>query len=270
MKIQIMNIYKESFSNVLSHKWEWAKIFSGPLLLWSLGFAWLAVAFLSNLDSFSLEGIVNTSKKESFDLLISQFCYQIITMVAELILIVGGVRYAVLQEGGDQWFSFNFNVRMLRVFLYTLLLGILAAVYILISAVIALGAYALFTNWTLSIIFGIALFIGFIYLAVRILLYQVVISLDQKEPLKTSWALMNGNILRVIGLSIVIALTFSLIAFGVGAILAVLNGLLFWAGNMLGVLSLVLWIPFLVILTCAGWAVSLKSLSLIYQGLTDK
>lgn len=270
MKIQIMNIYKESFTNILSHKGEWAKIFSGPLVLWALGFAWLLIAFLSALDSLTLEEILKFLEGDSNALLIPRLFYELMTGIAQLLLVINGLRFIFLKEGGDRWFAFNFNVRVVMLFFYFLLLGVLAALYIVISAGVIFGAHTLLDNIFVDTILGLVAFIGFIYLACRIALFQIPVALDLKNPIKTSWTLMAGNVLRLIGLTILIGLTLlALVIVGI-VILGLFNTLLFLIFKPLGAISLVLWLPFLVIFVCFYMAVYLKATSLVYQGLSGK
>ena len=165
--------------------------------------------------------------------------------------------------------TLNLNIRFVKMVLYSILIGILAIIYAGVSAGIIYGAHTLFENTGVNVILGILLsFYGF-YLLFRILLYPVLISIDQSEPVKTSWNLMKGNILRFIGLALLVALTIFIIGLIGGLAVLILGGLFSMISPVLGVLALFLGVIFIVFMVLFGWAVNSKMMGLVYQELSN-
>lgn len=281
MTIEIMKIYKESFENVRSHKREWVRVAGGPLIVWAAGAFLLLLAYIAGGHSLDISGAFmggtyfqtgGTSPQEAGEnspmLLIAHAIYSIAYFVAITSLYINGYRYAVLGEGGDGSMHLNLNMRFVKMVLYMILLGILSAIYLAVSAGIIIGSHALFSNTALNVVLGILLALYGFYLLLRILLYPVLISVDQGEPLKTSWRLMKGNILRFIGLTFLIGLTILVIGIVIGAILGLLSFLLAMISPTLGVASLVLWFLFAIFMILFGWAVNSKAMGLVYLTLS--
>lgn len=273
MNIQIMKTYNESFLNVRSHKMEWLRVAFGPILLWLVGFLFLVFAYSTSgipiVDVHkSLTGSVAVETHESALMVFANIFYQIAYGVAMISLYINGYRYAVLEEGGDRWFSFNFNKRFVKMFLYAILVGILAGLYIAIAAGMIIGAHALTANVGLDVLLGIIFFLVGIYLVLRIVLYSVVISLDQSEPLRTSWRLMKGNLLRYIGLLLLVSLTLILIGALGGAIVGIIGFLLEAISPALMVLAVLLWVLLALGMIVLAWAVHSKLMGLIFLELS--
>jgi hypothetical protein len=94
--------------------------------------------------------------------------------------------------------------------------------------------------------------------------------MDHAEPLKTSWSLMKGNVLRLLGLLLLVALTIMLIGLVGGIVVGLVSGLFSLVSPMLGILSLILWLLFAIFTVLLGWAVNSKMLGLVYQELSTK
>lgn len=288
MNIQIMKIYHESFHDVRSHKLEWMKVAFSPILIWALGALFVGLSYylstghVFEIDKVLMGGALPQLMGEKFMgaplpqempesstlLSISQIIYHIMYFVAMICLYINGYRYALLKEGGDAWITLNLNMRFVKMALYTILITILAGTYLGISAGIIIGAHALFDNIGINVILGILLFIYLFYLMFRLTLYPVVISMDHAEPLKTSWRLMKGNILRLLGLVLLVTLTIMLIGLVGGIVVGLVSGLFSLVSPMLGILSLILWLLFAIFMILLGWAVNSKMLGLVYQELS--
>lgn len=275
MNIQIMKIYKESFHNVRSHKIEWMEVAFAPILIWILGALFLAYSYyISTGNAFEIntaffQGLTPSIPGEDSTLLsIAHVVYTITYFIAMTSLAINGYRYAILQEGKKGWTNLNLNMRFVKMILYYILVSILAGIYVAISAGIIFGTHSLFENMGVNIILGILLSFYGLYLLLRITLYPVLISVDQSAPLSTSWNLLRGNIIRLIGLFLMVGLTVLLIG-AVGAIiLGLLTTLFSVVGPILTVVSLVLWFLFAVFMVLLGWAVNAKALGLVYQELS--
>lgn len=278
MKIQIMEFYKETFHNVRAHKKEWARVASGPVLVWALGFLILTIAFISGGHHLELHKMLGGGMMEmkevregTFFLGFAHVFYNITYFIAMTSLYINGYRYAVLQEGGESTLFLNLNMRFVKFVLYTFFVGILVVIYVGISVGIIMGSHALVGNIGVNVILGILLALYGFYLMFRIILFPVSISIDQSEPIKTSWRLMKGNILRFLGLSILIALTIFLIGI-IGSIIVGLLGLLLaLISPAVGLASGIVLGMFLVLfLVLLGWAVNSKMMGLVYQALSTQ
>jgi uncharacterized membrane protein len=116
----------------------------------------------------------------------------------------------------------------------------------------------------------IALFCLFgLYLLGRIALYAVVISIDQKEPIKTSWNLMKGNVLRLITLFILLWLTITLLGLFGSLILGSITLNLGLGKTILASFGVFLGALFGIFLIIFNWALTSKAMALVYQQLTD-
>jgi hypothetical protein len=273
MNIQIMKTYNESFLNVRSHKMEWLRVASGPVLLWLAGFAFLvfahAVGGVQIVDIHkSLTGGVMVEGHESALMVTANIIYQFAYGIAMISLYINGYRYAVLEEAGDRWFTFNLNRRFVKMFLYGLLVALFAVIYVAIAAGVIMGVHTLAANMGLDVTLGIIFALVGIFLLFRILLYPVVISLDQGEPLSTSWRLMKGNIFRFIGLTLLVSLTIVLIGALGGAILGIIGFLLAAISPALTVVSVILWVLFALAMIILAWAVNSKLMGLIFLSLS--
>lgn len=277
MNIQIMKIYKESFHNVRSHKAAWLRVAYGPVLIWALGLLLLGVAYVSEGHSFELQKIVGIGTMEvqqiqeaSFFLTFSYITYNILYFIATFSLYINGYRYAIFQEGSNEWLSLNLNMRFVKMVLYTIFVSILAGIYLVISIGIIWGAHSLVANMAVNVIVGILLALYGVYLMFRIVLFPVAIAIDRKEPLKVSWHLMKGNILRFMGLSILVALTIVLIGMIGAAILGILGFILAMASPIFAGISLVVGLVFLIFMVLLSWAVNSKVMGLIYLELAKQ
>jgi hypothetical protein len=275
MNIQIMKIYNESFLDVRSHKREWVRVAYAPLLIWALGAILLTIAFVSSGNSFEIHkafmggDVIQQESLSTPFLTFAHIIYSITYFIALISLYINGYRYAILHEGGRSWITLNLNMRFVKMVLYSILISILGGIYVAIVAGVIIGAHALFESIGVDVLLGILFGLYGLYLMFRIVLYPVAISIDQSEALKTSWRLMKGNVLRLIGLFLLVTLTIMLIGIIGVIVLAVITGLLVFGGPMLALMSLILWVPFGIFMVLLGWAVNSKAMALVYQELSE-
>jgi len=137
-----------------------------------------------------------------------------------------------------------------------------------------MGAQSVFDNVAVSWILGILFALYGLFLFFRIVLYPVIISIDQSEPLRISWRLMKGNILRYIALIILITITISIIGFVGGTILGFISYLLDLLSSSLAsslaFVGVILNLAFGIFMLWLSWAVNSKALGLVYQDLSKK
>jgi len=81
---------------------------------------------------------------------------------------------------------------------------------------------------------------------------------------------MKGNVLRFIGLFLLITLTLLGIGIVFGIIVGLITALLAFAGPVLATLSVLIWVPFVLFMVVLGWALNSKAMGLVYQELTEK
>ena len=216
LKIQIMKTYRESFYNVLSHKLEWVQAMLAPFLLLLLGLIVLVFTILPVRDTVRLTGALKVEGIVLFGVLVFFFT-SLISMVS---LSINGYRYAILQRT-EGWFNLNLNMRFLKMALYLILYSLFFGLYSAVSARVVLGVDALLDNIGVTLLLSIILQLFAWFIMVRIALYPIAISIDQPKPIRTSWRMMKGNILRFLVLIFLIGLTLVLIGV-VGAIALIL------------------------------------------------
>lgn len=289
MKINIMETYKESFRNVRTHKRQWLKVATGPLVVWGVGFLLLLTAMISSGYLFGafyllLKDYIQIEEvpRETVFFTVAHIIYNILFFVAMLSLELNGYRYAVLEETGDHFVNVTLNRRFLRFIIYMVLFQVLAGVYLTVSIGFVAGANSLLANDLLSTVLCVFLFFLGFYLMYRLSLFSILVSIDQGQPFKTSWRLMKGNVLRLIGLSILVGLKIFFIGILVGLFLALIWFVLAMPIDLFGVLTksvilksrivlgvslALLWVLFLVLYS---WAVNSKVMGLVYQRLSDQ
>jgi hypothetical protein len=212
---------------------------------------------------------VTEVREGGFFLAFANFFYNVTYLIAIISLYINGYRYAVLQDRGDTAINLNLNMRFIKMVLFILLFTLLIGIYAAIATGLVWGAHSLFSNIGIDVILGIILGIYAFYLMIRVSLFLIPISLDQGSPMKTSWRLMKGNVLRLFWLNVLVQLTVLLVTIvgGIGvAILGFLFGLvsvgLGWAvGIVLGLLLAIA-------MTLLAWAATAKAMGVVYMDLS--
>ncbi|MBY0501465.1 MAG: hypothetical protein K2P93_05630 [Alphaproteobacteria bacterium] len=276
MTLPVMKIYKESFRGVRMNLLEWIRVAYAPLLIWAVGFAFMGFSMWSVGHPMELHhavmGKMISPEKAGEDWFLvgfANFVYFIAYFVAVFSLYVNGFRYGVLHEGGKTWWNLHLNKRFVKMILYSFLIGILGGVYALLSAGIILLAEYLFASIAVNIVLGTLLALYGFYLMFRITLTFLLIAIDRSEPIRVSWRLLRGNVLRVVGLVLLIMLKILFITL-VGLIALVLIGTLFsflspW---LAGVTAILIYI-FMMFIWFYAWAVNAQALSLVYRVFTE-
>lgn len=277
MSIKIIKIYKESFHDVRHHMLEWARVAYAPALIWALGAAFMGIMYWSAGQSLELhhamlgQTISSSQAGEAWFLVgFGNFIYFVTYMISILILYINGFRYGILHEGGNQWWNFHLNKRVVKLALYSLLVGALAGIYVLVSAGIILVAQHLFESLALNIILGILFILFGLYAFIRLSFVQLLVAIDRSHPLRTSWTLLKKNVLRLLGLLFLVMVSILIICIVGIAILALLGLLLAFISPTLAAFSAVLIYLFGVYVWFLNWAVTTKALSLVYTSLTEE
>jgi hypothetical protein len=276
MYLPVMKIYKESFKDVRMNLLEWVRVAYAPLLIWAISFAFLGFVVWFVGHSIELHhavlGKMITPEEAGEDWFLIGFAnlvYFIAYFVAVFSLYVNGFRYGVLHEGGKTWWNLHLNKRFVKMILYSILVGILAGVYGLLSAGIILLAEYFFASVAVNIVLGALLILYGFYLMFRITLTFLLIAIDRNQPIRVSWRLLKGNVSRVVGLVLLIMLTILLMTL-VGLIALVLIGVLFsFISPWLAGITAVLIYTFMMFIWFYAWAVNTQALSHVYRVFTE-
>jgi hypothetical protein len=274
MTIEIMKIFKESFRNVQEHWLEWLKVAYAPVIIWLIGFVFMALVYWST-GQWSYETLVSQLKgqqvltEQPFIVIFANVVYYIAYFIAIFTIYINGFRYAVLGEGGDHWWTLRLDWRFVKMILYTILISILVGIYVLIAAGIIIGIYFLINSVALSVILGILFTLFGIYLLVRIGLTYLLIAVDQIKPIRVSWNLLKGNVLRLFWLLVLIAIAIFLISLAGAIILGIFGWILSLISLWLVSIPIVLFLIFGFFMWLLSWAVGSKAFALVYKTFTS-
>ncbi len=276
MKIEILQIFKESFKDVCAHKLEWMRVAYAPFTVWFISFLFMTLVYWSEGQSmWSQWASMNQpqqatqSTEPSFMMILANIIYYFAYLIAVVSVYINGFRYALLQEGGERWWTLNLNWRFVKMILYYILIALLAGIYIAVSIGIVVGAQAFIGSVALTVILGILLGLFGIYLMLRLALTFVLISIDRNNPLKTSWNLLKGNVLRLFGLVLLIGGAILLIGLAGALVLGILGWLLALISPWLAGIALLLFLGFGILMWLLNWAVISKSMALVYKTFTE-
>lgn len=273
MSIKVMEIFNGSIKNVRTHLMEWVRVGFMPLMIWVFGYLFMIAMYASagqlSLLTGGLVGEPTGAEEITFSIILGNAVYYIAYLIGMFNLYINGFRYGVLQEGGDQWWNLNFNMRFLKMILYTLLVGILSAIYVGLAIGIGFGIQTLTDLTVLTVIAGILLVIGGVYALIRLSLTFTLISIDQSQPLRKSWRLLKGNVLRLFGLNLLIALVVFLIALAGMIVIGLFAGLFIFISPWLAMLLIIPGVLFFVFVWFLSWALQSKALSLVLLSFTE-
>ena len=276
MKIQIKDILKESFKDVLDHKTEWVRVAFSPAGLWFLGLVfmislhlWVGHPILPE-NSISNQAL-NIEQVREVPILISfsNIVYYIIYLIAIFNLYINGFRYAVFQEAGDRWLNLHLNRRFFKMILYSLFISIMAGLYVLTVTGITIGIHYSVESLILTATVATLLAVFGFYLILRISLSFLFISIDQENPINKSWKLLKGNVSRLLGLILLIWISIFLVSVIGIVILGIFGWILYLINPLLTGIALLFIILFALCMWLLSWAIVSKSLSLIYKDLKE-
>lgn len=269
--IAIVNTFKESYKDVREHLPQWTRVFFAPFVVWVISFIFLGVGlYLSGELDFTSEGAAPQNGEGSLTSNIFTLLHYILNIMAMLVLYINGFRYAALGERGDKWWTFSLDKRLVKMALYYFLIIILYALYALVAGGITVGSYFLVESIFLTGILGTLFVLGMIYLMTRLTLVFLYVAIDQKEALRASWHIMKGNVLRFLGLFVLIGLVIiGLVLLG-GAVIGLGGWLLSLINEWLGVVAFALFIPFLIFVWLVTFALTIKAIALVNKQLTEK
>lgn len=269
--IAIRKTFKESYGDVRDNFLPWVKVAFTPFILYLIGAAFLGVGvYLSGgLETLIQQGtVMQDTGQASASVGLFNFLYYVFYILAMLVWYVNGFRYAALGEGGDTWWRLSFDRRLLMMFLYNLLFIVLFAAYGAIAAGITVGSYFLTESVFLTALLGTLFFLGLFYLMGRLMLMFLNVATDQAEPLRMSWHVMRGNVLRLFGLFILIWLAIIALIIVGSVIIGITGTILGFIGAWLGYLAFALFIPFSLFVWLVAAAMTMKALALVNKQLS--
>ena len=269
--IAVIKTFKESYTDVRGHLLPWVKVAFTPFIIYLIGVISMGIGFYlsGGVASIMEQGTVQQTVGEaSASVGFLNFIYYVLYMLAILVWYINGFRYAALGEGGDKWWTLSLDRRLVKMFLYHLLIIVLFTVYGAVAAGITIGSYFLIENTFLTALIGILFGLGLFYLIGRLTLVFLNVATDKKDALRTSWHVMKGNVLRLIGQFILIWLAILALII-VGAVIIGLSGVLLsfieaWLGYMIFALA----IPFTLFVWLVAAAMTMKAIALVSKQLT--
>ena len=274
MKIQIMQIFKESFKHVWSHMLEWLRVAFAPIIIFCSG---LFVLFMFSIAGGVVSSGLTTNNIPAegltpggyFLLGLGILVFSVTFVVGIVNLAINGLRYGVLSEGGKRWWTLRLDWRFWKLLVYYLLISVLTVIYALIAVGIVMGAESLFNSVVLNVILGTLFALFGIYLMIRIGLTFLLIAIDQKKPLRRSWHLLKSNILRFFWLVFFVSITITIITMIGSVLLSLLGMLLGYVNTSLGdavSIPSFLWSVFIWFI---NWAVISKATAGVYKTFTE-
>lgn len=278
MKIQIIKIFSHSFKDVRAHMLNWFRVAYAPLLIWAIGSLIMGISYWSvghTLDFHEalmgqLKKLDHVRPEDKSLITLVHGIYYITTFVYTLAIQINGYRYGVLHEGGNHWWNLHLNRRFIKIVLYSFLTAILMGLYGAIAAGFVWTFHYTFANLILDIAFGTLFGICGLYLIFRVSLYPLVISIDHLNPLRTSWHLLKGNVVRIFTLYLLLMFTV-LVILGIGAAILFLFGLVLGLINpsLESIAILLIYVFSVFMFNFILWAVMAKANSLVYQSLAE-
>lgn len=271
MHVPIIKILKESIHDVRQNWLDWLRIFFAPLTLW-ISSVLLRIIVYGWVGQWSFEGTLDHAETQIsgeylWMLRSADVVCIIMNWLSSIVLSINGCRYAVLKERGKYWWTLQVNRRLGRQILYSTLISVLWWIYIGFSSIICLVFYGSLKNIPSTVILAIFLgFCGFCWIT-RLGLTYLLVSIDQKKPLKLSWNLMRGNVLRLTGCIILGLVAFFLIGLmGVG-VLGAIGWLLYSINPWLIIIAMIPLVLFVFSLVFAFFAIEFKGAALTYKFL---
>jgi hypothetical protein len=264
MSIPVMQIFRDSFAHFKDHKINWLRLAFAPAVIYSLGM--LIVVITSGAAIFSLQ---NQNLSDATGLMIfGRIINFILSLIAMFSLYINGYRFGILNEGGDSWWLLQMNKRMVFYFLYSLLVGVIAIGLVLLGFGLVLLAHLAAYNTALNIVVGALYATGALYVLFRLSLVFPLVAIEHERPMSTSWNLMRGNVLRLLGLFILITLKILLIVLAGLVVLGLIGWLLYLIVPFLVIVPILFAIIFFLYIWLLNWAVITKAFSLVYLSFT--
>ncbi|MBX9621771.1 MAG: hypothetical protein K2X28_07105 [Alphaproteobacteria bacterium] len=270
--IAVVNTFEESWKDFREHLSQWIKVAFVPFVLWLIGLVFMEMgSYLFGEFKFTItpESVLQNEAEGSLVLDLYTVIHYVLETLAGLVLNINGYRYAALGEGGDKWWTFPLNKRLLKIFLYYLFIFVLYIVCAVIATGITAGSYVLVENIFLTVLLAILLAVGLVGLMTRLSLTLLYVAVDQKEPLRTSWHLMKGNVLKLFKLFFLISFVVLGIAILGSAIIGGVGWILSLVNEKLGSIIFFLFVPFGFFIWFVSEVLMMKAIALVNKQLME-
>ena len=154
--------------------------------------------------------------------------------IAITALEINGFRYTVLGEKGNTWWQFQLNRRFAKLLLYVFLVQGGGLLYSLAAIFSLIEIQTFYQNILLTTVLGIIFGLLACYLIFRLGFFKLLISIDESSPLKQSWHLLKGQVMRLF-MATLFAISGLIVAsfFIAALLLGIAVGLLFFFGNQI-------------------------------------
>lgn len=245
MKIPIIKFFKESYKHVFTNKLAWFKV----------GFAPVALLLFVEL-SFYIFKSINIDPKQEFIACPLLVLYGI----GQFSFWIKGYRYGILNEGGGKWWNMPSINQISLMLAYTILVGLLIfyswyiEIFLFDKATSILGLFC----FLVVTIFGL-------YAWFRLSLVPPLISIGVDKPMRESWRLMRGNVLRMWGLTLLILLPVLII----GAIIIASGWHTYFLSDITFSIDTAFVLPIMIAFSILCWAIFTKASSLVYLFLSQ-
>lgn len=263
MSIPVMQIFRESFSSFKGNKLSWLRLAFAPFMLYIFGFFIIMMAGIMAGQHMHTGQVV-----VGFWSVFAHILNFIFSIIAAGSLYINGYRYGILKEGGDNWWLLQMNMRLVKLILYSLLIGLMSIGFVLVGAGIVIAFHMMFHSIFLDVLLGLVIGVFGLYALIRLTLTFPLISIERENPLRSSWNMLHGNVLRLFGLSLIIGLAiFGIMLLGFLAI-SLVGYLLFMISPVLLFIPIIAGVIFMAYIWLLNYAVMTKAISLVYLSFT--
>lgn len=225
--LRVFHIVRESFKSVRAHKLDWIHVLSTAFFLWIFGLVGMHLIDMSanhyaGLHFSPERHLVIAWQTTPSIVAFGHAFYALCSLLAGTVLYISGYRYALLGEGNRKLFSLENPGRIGKFILYSFLISMAGGVFMGTSILAFFELIRQFTSYGIALAcVGLWGVLG-LYLFFRLTFVKLLISLDIPRPIRTSWTLLKGNVLRILALNILVTLLFAVI-FSLGAALLFLT-----------------------------------------------
>ncbi len=227
-KIPVWQTFKSTLSDVWNHKLEWTRVVYAPMVLLVVA-SYIAVAcIITALQWTPAEGGGYPTRGELHYLYLGTAV--LIAIAAFLQLTIKSFRYALLGEDGNKWWSFPLKGRLLKLALYFMLFSCISGVLIGVPSGLFLVYFTKvfiegslldptsFIILTATPLLMTPLFIGVLYVSLRLCFYNLFIAIETPQPFRSSWHLLKGNVGRFFGLQVLLSFSAYFISYLISVI----------------------------------------------------
>lgn len=271
--IAVRKTFKKSCKEIWNHPLNWIRVVFLPFVICALGFAFMVAVFLSTGQHqfIFLGGVLEQTVPATSPFgIFAQFVYYVTCFVAVTGLYVKGFRYAALKKGGDKWWEFPFDIRLIKMFLYYLLITFLIALYVGISTGITVSLLLFLESTFVTVLLSVGFSILGVYLITRLVLTFLYVAIDKEKALRTSWRVMKGNVWRFLLLVVLISLAVLGLIIAGSIVIGVFGWILGFIVGWLGIVIFALFVPFVILMMLVSMAWTITAIAHVNKQIMEK